>query len=277
MFHQKIFPFLICSLILTSAGAASRTAPAKRIISLTPATTEIICRLGAADRLAGRSSACNFPAAIKKLPVAGDMATPYPEKIFLIAPDTIICDSEHPDANFKLFRQHGINVCKLPGSKLSDYPDNVRTIGRLLQMEAAAEAEVRRFEKCLSAARNAGKRRTSPPPKVLLVLGLNPVITCGRNTFVSDLIEAAGGRNIAAGRAGYFPLSAEFIAAAAPEIIIAADMPGIDRQLSAIPGWQQLPAVRSNRIHTDLKADLLFRLGPRITTGLEILQQIFQK
>ena len=241
--NKNFYSTFILTVTLLFSAFAANAAPAKRIVSLTPAITEIICQLGAADRLVGRSSACNYPEEIKKVTVAGDMANPFPEKIFSLAPDTIICDSEHPDANFQLFRSHGINICKLPGARLADYPANVRTIGKLLGLEKSAEIEIMRFEKNLARLRSTVASRRSAPPKVLLVLGLNPVITCGTNTFTSELIEAAGGENIAAGKSGYFAVSAEFVAAAAPEIILAADMPGIDRQLASIPGWQHLPAV----------------------------------
>lgn len=275
---MKFFPLRHCRNILFLAAAllthaVSAAPPAKRIVSLTPATTEIICKLGAADRLVGRSAVCNYPEEIKKLPVAGDMANPFPEKVMMLNPDLIICDTAHPEANFAIFRRHDIRICRLPAQKLADYPANVRTIGSLLGVESAAEAEARRFEKFMI---DLQKNTPVQGPKVLMVLGLDPVVTCGDNTFTSELIKAAGAENIAAGkRSGYFTLSAEFVAAAAPEVIIAADMPGIDRAISAIPGWHHLPAVKSRRIHTDLNADILFRLGPRITEGISLLHKLF--
>ena len=81
-----------------------------RIVSLSPAVTEIICHLGGEKYLAGRSSACNYPESVKKLPVAGDFAKPYMEKILLFRPRYLLTNDLINPAAAKKFDSVGIKL-----------------------------------------------------------------------------------------------------------------------------------------------------------------------
>ena len=70
-----------------------------RIVSLTPAITETICFLGGDSMLAGRSSACDYPASIKRLPAAGDYTGFYLEKLLKLKPDYVISNDFTVKAN----------------------------------------------------------------------------------------------------------------------------------------------------------------------------------
>ena len=171
-----------------------------------------------------------------------------------------------------MLRRRGIDVRLYSAKTIADYPKTVRDLGRLLGREAEAEAEIGRFQRELDVLRKTMPHRKA---RVLLVLGINPPVSCGRGTFLDELVSLAGGENVAADASTreYFTLSPEFIVRMQPEVIFALGMSGAEKLISGLPGWEELPAVREHRIVTDLDADLLYRLGPRTPDGIKQLRE----
>ena len=245
---------------------------ARRVVSLSPALTETICRLGARSALVGRCTACDHPEEIRQLPAAGTLGQPHAELLISLHPDLVVTDIDHPRSEWELLRRRGIEVRRYSAKRLADYPETVRDLGRLLGRNAEAEAEIARFQRELDALRQSVPRRRV---RVLLLLGVDPPVSCGRGTFLDELVTLAGGENVAAGAGDreYFSLSPEFIVRISPEVIFAIGMRGAEKRISGLPGWQELPAVRNGRIVTDLDADLLYRLGPRTPEGVKALRK----
>ena len=213
-----------------------------------------------------------MPERIRKLPAAGTLGQPHAELLLALHPDAVVSDIDHPKAEWELLRRQGIAVRLYPAKKLADYPQTVRDLGRLLGKEAEAEAEIARFQREIDALRRTMPRRKA---RVLLMLGINPPVSCGRGTFLDELVSLAGGENVAAEASTreYFTLSPEFIVRMKPEVIFALGMSGAEKLISGLPGWDELPAVRKNQIVTDLDANLLYRLGPRTPDGVKLLRK----
>ena len=113
-------------------------------------------------------------------------------------------------------------------------------------------------------------------PKVLVAIDTAPVITAGKNSFLTPMIELAGGRNPAANvDRSYFRCSFEQIVLWKPDVILAPGLPPERlRKLKKSPGWSDLPAVRNDCVVTDFDPDLLYRLGPRSFDGIANLRKI---
>jgi len=102
------------------------------------------------------------------------------------------------------------------------------------------------------------------------------VITAGKQSFLTSVIELAGGRNPAADvDRSYFRCSFEKIVLWQPDVILAPGLPPERlRRLEKAPGWSGLPAVKNGRVITDFDSDLLYRLGPRSFDGIAKLREI---
>ena len=269
--RRHLFAAALTAAFLAAAGAAE-TPPARRVVSLSPALTETICQLGAEASLVGRCTACDVPERIKKLPAAGALGRPHEEILLSLRPDAVVSDIDHPRSEWELLRKRGITVRRYPAKRLADYPETVRDLGRLLGRESAAETEIRRFNDEIATL-----RRTMPEKKarVLLLLGANPLVTCGKETFLGELLSLAGGENVAADVSPreYFTISAETIVQMRPDVIVVLGMNSAEKLISGLPGLEELPAVREGRIVADLDANLLYRLGPRTPEGVRTLRK----
>jgi iron complex transport system substrate-binding protein len=245
-----------------------------RIVSLSPSLSEIIVQLGRGDCLVGRSSACDYPLAIKDVPVCGDFGKPSIEAILsLRATHLAVADLENPALADSLRRAEIVILC-LPTNRIDDYYGAVAALGKALNATEAAVAEIRRVREGIESFRR--ELRDAPEadrPSVYFEVWDNPPMTVGRDSYLHDLIELAGGRNLGADQpGGYFHCNAEWVITNAPEIIIA---PAMTRDkgndISLRPGWESIPAVRNGRIYAALDQDILYRLGPRLLDGLRLL------
>ena len=79
------FLFVFTVLLLTASCSGEKKSAPGGVISLSPALTELICHLGCEDRLAARSTACDWPESVKSLPTAGNFAEPELERILAMA------------------------------------------------------------------------------------------------------------------------------------------------------------------------------------------------
>jgi len=116
-------------------------------------------------------------------------------------------------------------------------------------------------------------------PKVLWVIQTEPLRVAGRNTFVNELIQLAGGENAISPTIQQYPsLGSEELLVSAPHVIIQSAMGQDnlpDQQLSAEAFWTKwptLPAVKNKKIYV-INPDTVLRLGPRFADGIELIAQ----
>ena len=249
-----------------------KAAETLRVVSLSPNLTEMIASLGAEKMLVGRSSACDRPESVKSLPAVGTLGAPSMEPLIAAKPDLVVAESLRQEipASF------GLRVELFPAANFDDYFRNLERLGALLGRKEKAAKEVARARRRLEAWREADaglpdRRR----PKVLVVIGDSPVITAGKRSFLTAMIELAGGRNAAAGEdRDYFSCSPEEIALWNPDVILAPGLPEEKlRELERSPAWSGLSAVKRGNVITGLDPDLLYRLGPRSLDGVEALRE----
>ncbi|MGD8328173.1 MAG: cobalamin-binding protein [Acidobacteriota bacterium] len=283
-----------------------------RIVSLIASSTEIVCALGLGDSLVGRSHECDFPPAVRDLPVC-------------TAPKFVDGTSYQIDQRIKAILQEGLSVyrvdadvldelapdviitqtqCDVCAVSLSDVEDAVcRMIGsqpRIVAMEPnrlddlfadvervanALQVSERGIELVATLRRQMGEieRRAAAigeRPTVACIEWIDPLMAAGN--WMPELVEMGGGRSVI-GRAGeHAPwMSWEELVELDPAVIIV--MPcGFDiararaevSPLTERPGWSKLRAVAGGRAYVADGNQYFNRPGPRVVKALEIMAEM---
>ncbi|MCL6450640.1 MAG: cobalamin-binding protein [Acetobacteraceae bacterium] len=253
------------------------TVPAEpqRIISLAPSNTEILFALGAGGRVVGVTDNCNYPpeaAQRERLGGAFDAAHVNFERVVALSPDLILGLGGAREVVERL-EGLGLRVFAVEARNLDEVFESIVTVGRLVGLEKTARGladhlRMRADRVSLAAASLKPEER----PLVFFEIWPDPLMTAGPGTFIHDLIELAGGRNIAADADQPYPLfSLEALIARDPQVIVTT-FPETVEALSAgtRPGWSGLSAVRDGRVRL-VDQDLVSRPGPRLVEGLEAM------
>jgi len=239
---------------------------------MSPNITETIFALGQGDRIIAVSSYCDYPPEVKSLPAVGGYIDPNLEKITMLSPELIILPGQHEKVA-ALAKQNGIPVLHVHMDNLATIQSGIKRIGEALECPDEAAALWSRIQGELDAVRKAVEGR--PRPKVLLINtrsshDLNNLFTVGNKSFLSEMLEIAGGENIFSDHPeDYFEASKESVVLRAPDIIIECHAgEGLsDEELQRYrDDWQalpSLPAVEQGRIYL-FEESYALRPGPRI-------------
>lgn len=242
-----------------------------RIISLAPSITEILFYLDLGDRVVGVTDFCNYPEEARKKPSIGFIISPDIEKIVSLKPDLVFATAEgnRPDVVDTLKRV-GIKVYVLDPHNFEDIFREVLSIGELTGQTETAREKVRDLRAKIETIkkRAEGMKRV----KILYLTSIDPMISAGPGSFIHDLIEIAGGENMAAQLSTRYPrIQMEEIIMRDPEVILGP--PDIIENVRAWKRkWDKISAVRNNQIYS-IDPDIISRPGPRIVEGLK---QVFQ-
>jgi iron complex transport system substrate-binding protein len=244
----------------------------QRIISLAPNLTEILFALGLGDRVVGVTRYCDFPQAAKEKEQVGDTLRPDLERIIALKPDLVLIttSSQLENLNRQLDRM-SIPAFVTNPRTVRDVVASIKKLGAVTGVPAKGDEIARDMERRIEETER--RAQSTPKVRVFYVLQVNPLITAGRNTFINDLIQLAGGVSISGDEATDYPqYSRETVIARAPEIIVAPGVHGTE--LVSVKDLQRdfatTPAIRANRI-VRVNPDWVDRPGPRIVDGLEQL------
>jgi len=241
--------------------------PPRRIVSMTPSSTEILYALGLGSRVVGVTNWCDYPPEARKKPKVGD-ANISVEKVLALQPDLVVA---HATLNRGAVRQldglHKTVVALDPKSFAQVFRD-ISLIGRVCGKDAAAARLKRKMESSLRAIRRAGVR--SPGARTLVVIQPNPLWAAGPKTFVDEMLRVCNATNVAYdGRSGFNIFPVERALARDPQVIIVGKKDEREFFMRS-PVWRNTSAVRSGRVVV-INSDLLVRPGPRLVHGLELL------
>jgi iron complex transport system substrate-binding protein len=231
--------------VVDDAGDTVRlAAPARRVVSLIPATTELLFAIGADSLVVGRTNYCDYPARAKAVPNLGDGIKPNIEAVVSSKPDLVILYNSGQNAAVAgRLQQLGVATLRLNTDALSSVPRVAGLLGQLTGREKAADSLSSVFDTALAAAT---VNPSSPRPRVLLLVWEQPPMTIGRGSFLNELVERAGAENLFADVAGTDGVvSIEAVAARDPDLIFTtAEGPSAFAQR---PEWQVVRAVREKR------------------------------
>jgi len=250
----------------------------QRIVSLAPNVTEILFALGLGKRVVGVTDQCNYPPAAQDKPKVGGYALTSVEKVISLKPDLVIAARGVPLAALRGLGSAGIPLYTIDPRTSDQVLSTIKAIGKLTGRRAAADNLLGR----LKARINRVKRRVAQVPKsqwprVYFQVWDQPLITGGKDSFVGDLIELAGGKNIAHDVRRYGVFSREALVARNPQVVILASMGkgGYRAEIEKFarqPGYQVISAVKNHRVYV-IHEDLINRPGPRLVDALEQMAQ----
>jgi iron complex transport system substrate-binding protein len=243
--------------------------PARRIISLNPTTTELLFALGAGDRLVGRTDACDYPAAATGVASVGPWLPPNVEAVAARSPDLVLLYGGPTNAAAaSRLRSLGIAVLALRTDHLADVPRIARLLGRVVDAVPAADSLARSFEVALDALRRSAA--PAPTAGVLLLAWDQPLIVLGAGSFVSELLQLAGARNIFDDLPlASAPVSLESIVARGPLAIVTVG--AMTAGFASRPEWQAVRAVRRHRLLA-LTESAFNRPSPRAPAAIAMLR-----
>ena len=230
-------------------------APARRIVSLAPATTELLFDLGLGGRVVGRTRYDDWPPAARAVPSVGAGLAPSVEAIAARRPDLVLLYASPADRPALAgLTALGIPVAMLKLDDAADLVRDARLIGTLAGPAGRrrADSAVAAFDSALAAvaARDSARWAGRPRPRVYVDVWNDPPMTVGRGSYLSRVIAAAGAANLFDDlKAPSATVSLEAVVARDPDaILVIAGDTARRADLGALPGWDAVPAVRAGRI-----------------------------
>lgn len=285
----------------------------ERIVSLLPASTEMLCALGLRNRLVGVSHECDYPTDVTTLPTLTEpkldpqaRSTDIDSRLRAIVqeglsiyrvktdvlqqlqPDLIItqdqcavCAMALPEVEeaVRCFLTPATKVVSLQPQRLSDIWEDIRQVGAATKTESVAEDLLRSLKRRLWKLEQ--RTRHASRPRVACIEWIEPLIIGGN--WMTELIEIAGGEYGMVTAGTHSPAIAwEALVAYQPEVIVIMPcgfkIPQTHADLALLtdhPQWKHLPAVQTDRVYVADGNAYFNRPGPRIVESAEILAEIF--
>jgi len=244
----------------------------ERVVSLSPNITEIIYALGQGDKLVGRTALCDYPAEAQNVTSVGDFFGWNFETILSLNPDVVFASSLNTEENEKKLLELGINTVFLTQDEsFENTYGTIELVGKILNAGDEAERIINEMKDTVSRVQKAVKGKERPSVYYVAGYGEYGDYTATGETFISDMIEMAGGNNIAADITGWV-YSLEKLVEKDPQIIIGSQ--AAKEYFEQTNGYKELTAVKEGRFHA-IDENLLVRQGPRLAEGLELLYEIF--
>lgn len=246
----------------------------ERIISLAPSNTEILYALGLGDKIVGVTNYDDYPEEVKSKEKIGDLSVNI-EKVVSLQPDLILANSLNGDAVEKL-RNLGMTVLVTNASSIQDVYTVIEMIGKATGASEQAANLIASMKKDVEEIKQLVKDiPQDKKPKVYVEIN-NKLFTTGKGTFMHEIIELAGGVNIAADLEGWKQLSEEEIILRNPDIIL--NTYGymnynVAQSIKDRAKWQNINAIKNNKVF-DVDSNKMSRPGPRVTEGLKEVAKI---
>ena len=246
----------------------------KKIVCLNPGGAEILFALGKGDLICARSSFCDYPEKILDIPDIGgfDGKSISLEKIISFKPDFVYGSKEMHDFLKLPLEKFGIELYLSEVKNISDLMAEIEYIGRKTNSIASAGIcnNIKMELESIAEAHKAQERKT-----VYWEVWNEPFVTCGKNSFINDIIYAAGGKNIFDDLDEDYPMvSQESIIAKNPQVIIIPDANGISVQnVIQRNGWENLAAVKLMNVSL-IDSNISSRPSPRIIEAVKLVEKI---
>ena len=221
-----------------------------RVVSLVPAITEIIYKLGAQDTLKGITYHSDFPGTSEKA-IVGGFSQPSIKAIVALNPDLIFISSRHTKIR-NHFKNTTVRIIELKTDSVPDGLDTITRLGHLFDRDAQAQlikskidADIDLISKKLSRIKPENKLR------VLRIMGRNTLMTPGKDSFQNDLIQLAGGISHDFNKKGdVVTVTKQEWMQFNPQVIYGCGKDyEIEKLILTQPGWKDVDAVKNRRIY----------------------------
>jgi iron complex transport system substrate-binding protein len=249
---------------------------ADRIVSLAPNLTEILFAIGLDDEIVGVTLDSDYPPDAVEKPKVGTFWQPNIEAVVAAKPNLVIAlDFQQQKVLTERLKQIGCSNLTVNIEKIIHLFAAIERIGAVTGRQREANELTSHIRiKLQQLATLVG---SEDKVRVLWVVQREPLRVAGRDTFVNEMIELAGGENaIGPTVHKYPPIGSEQVIACNADVIIESAMGRDDiegQRDRALQYWNKfdfLPAVESNRVYV-IDGDTVSRLGPRLYEGIETI------
>lgn len=245
----------------------------RRIVSVLPSLTEMVCTLGQCQRLVGVDRYSNYPDSVRTLPRVGGGLDPNIEAIVALQPDLVLLATSSPASD--RLEALGIKVVALEPKSYIDVQRVLDRVGLLLDVPDAQrlwreiDAGVAAAAQTLPAhAKNA---------RVYFEVN-NAPYAAGEASFIGETLTRLGAKNIVPKALGPFPkINPEFVVRADPDVIMVGDASFTG--MAQRPGWSGMRAIRAKRVcvFTPAESDIMVRPGPRMAEAARTMAQCLRQ
>jgi iron complex transport system substrate-binding protein len=276
-------PFLILTLLLPLSGCADKPARLARrpkiyrkIISLSPGTSEIVASDADATTLKGRTAACNFPQnMMASIPIVASIKPDY-EKIQSLKPDMILYDKGlYSDQDIDKLKSAHAEMFPIDAETVDAFIKELYILGSKLGYETRMNDYVERIQQ--ERATNESLP-LNPKPKVAIVMPSpdgNDMI-CGVKGFLGDVVKCSGGELVGPPTDKFEALNAEAFVGMNPDIIVVGASKfnlTVDQLLLDDQRFKTITAIKNKQVRL-LDGDVLYRRGSRVDSLLKAMHQV---
>lgn len=249
----------------------------QRIVSLSPASTEILFAVGAENQIVAVSDFSDYPPQAQNLPKVGgfDGKTLSLEKILSFNPDFVYLTNVMHNHLIPHFESLNIDYYLSDANSFEQVKNEILQIAKITGHTSTGENLVKEIDSAINKINS--QNQLLQKPTVYWEVWNSPFMSVGNSSFINDLINTAGGINIFQEIAQAYPtVSEETIVAKNPQIIIIPQNSGITvDSVKNRKGWSQIDAVKNDKIFI-VDDNLLTRSGARIGESAEYLANIFR-
>ncbi len=252
-----------------------------RIVSLAPNLTEILFALGLGEKIVGVSNNSNYPDAAMNIRKVGPFWQPNTEAVIGCKPDLVVTlrtRTEQQKSAAESLERLGFRVLTLEIERIGGLFTAIEEIGRATGCEQRSGELVKSISEQLNVVQS--KVGSANKVMVLWAVQTEPLRVAGRNTFINELIELAGGENAIGPTISQYPqIGSEELLSCGAEVIIQSAMGEsniAEEQKAAERFWgkySNLPAVKNDRVYV-IESDTTLRLGPRLPQGAEAIASL---
>ena len=249
----------------------------QRIVSLSPASTEILFAVGAKNQIVAVSDFSDYPPQAQNLPKVGgfDGKTLSLEKILSFNPDFVYLTNVMHNHLIPHFESLNIDYYLSDANSFEQVKNEILQIAKITGHTSTGENLVKEIDSAITKINSQNQLLLKPT--VYWEVWNSPFMSIGNSSFINDLIKTAGGINIFQEIAQAYPtVSEETIVAKNPQIIIIPQNSGITvDSVKNRKGWSQIDAVKNDKIFI-VDDNLLTRSGARIGESAEYLANLFR-
>jgi len=244
----------------------------ERVVSLAPNLTENIFAVGAGDRLVGVTKFCNYPEDAQKIQQVGDTISPNIETIIALKPQIVFVSTASQLETFmKTLEAQGITVFVTNPKDLNGVLANLRQLGEIFGTPERTTVLLNELQERILAVDE--QARDKQKTKTFVQISKEPLFTIGKESFLTEIIERAGGVSVTKEVATAYPkISKETALALNPDAIILSESPD---NLEPNDVFKNSPAVKNKKVFK-INADILSRPSPRIVDALEQIAEAFR-
>ncbi|MBT1278431.1 ABC transporter substrate-binding protein [Thermoanaerobacter sp. CM-CNRG TB177] len=239
----------------------------QRIVSLAPSITELIYALGAGNKVVGVTDFDNYPPEVKDVPKVGGFKGPNVEAITAQKPDVIFASTLSGKEQMESLEKMGIPVVMLEAKNIAQIYQSIKIIGQITGTEKKGEELIKQMQDKIKEIND--KVKELPKVSVFYLVSLDGNWTAGKGTFIDELINLAGGKNVAEDVNGWAQYSVEELVKKNPDVIITSPHAGNVKDIKNMAGYKDTNAVKNDKIFVISNDDIISRASNRIVLGLE--------